>query len=351
MREFIFMCNSEFISKWNINGTLYLPLIESGTYDFSVDWGDDSPIQDITSYDNANHSYSTSGVYTIRISGTIKGWRAKDNNSFQLLDIWQWGCLKLGNEGEYFDCCKKLQITANDAPDLSETTNLESMFSNCKEFNSSIDHWDVSNVTNMRYMFHCAEKFNQSLNSWNVSNVTSMENMFCFTESFNQPLDLWDVSHVTDMEEMFSFSSFNQPLDSWDVSNVIYMKKMFYIANSFNQPLDTWNVSNVISMEQMFAIAHEFNQPLYSWNVSNVKNMESMFDNASAFNQDISMWNVSQVTNMNSMLEGTSLDYTNRSELLLNWERLHEYIVKHIYGKNKGLNCLTPSPLLDSTEF
>ena len=51
-----------------------------------------------------------------------------------------------------------------------------------------IENWDVSNVTNMSSLFANAPSFNQPLNKWNVSNVTDMSWMFEDARSFNQPL-------------------------------------------------------------------------------------------------------------------------------------------------------------------
>ena len=44
-----------------------------------------------------------------------------------------------------------------------------------------------------------AESFNQPLNKWDVSNVTNMDSMFAGATSFNQPLNNWNVSNVTNM--------------------------------------------------------------------------------------------------------------------------------------------------------
>ena len=227
---------SQFISKWLVGDsqTLILPLIESGTYDFYVDWGDDTRDY-ITVYNKALHAYANPGEYSVKITGTIKGWRAKDTSDCQLLDICQWGCLKLGNEGAYFEGCKKLQISATDAPDLSETTNLEYMFCLCNEFNSPIGHWDVSHVTKMSWMFNGAESFNQPLDKWDVSKVTDMEFIFCGASSFNQPIGSWNVSSVTDMGFMFKeASSFNQDISSWDVSKVKDMGYMLAEMTAFD---------------------------------------------------------------------------------------------------------------------
>ena len=47
-----------------------------------------------------------------------------------------------------------------------------------------IENWDVSNVTNMSSLFYGARSFNQPLNNWNVSNVRYMGGMFEYAESF-----------------------------------------------------------------------------------------------------------------------------------------------------------------------
>ena len=46
------------------------------------------------------------------------------------------------------------------------------------QVNQYIGDWDVSNVTNMRSMFSDATSFNQPIGDWNVSNVTDMSGMF-----------------------------------------------------------------------------------------------------------------------------------------------------------------------------
>ena len=38
-------------------------------------------------------------------------------------------------------------------------------------FNQDLNNWDVSNVTNMSSMFDDATNFNQDISSWDVSNV------------------------------------------------------------------------------------------------------------------------------------------------------------------------------------
>ena len=65
--------------------------------------------------------------------------------------------------------------------------------------NGDISSWDVSNVTNMSSMFNGASDFNQNISIWDVSNVTIMGGMFNEAHSFNQDISSWDVSNVTIM--------------------------------------------------------------------------------------------------------------------------------------------------------
>ena len=52
--------------------------------------------------------------------------------------------------------------------DVSQITDMDSLFAGNREFNDDISAWDVSNVTNMFYMFAQAEAFNQSIGKWNT---------------------------------------------------------------------------------------------------------------------------------------------------------------------------------------
>ena len=99
-----------------------------------------------------------------------------------------------------------------------------------KDF-SGIEKWDVSNVTDMSSMFCGAKKFNQNIGIWNTSKVENMACMFCRAEKFNQPIRDWDVSNVKDMRGMFcGAKNFNQPIGDWTVDNVKDMSGIFYLS-------------------------------------------------------------------------------------------------------------------------
>jgi surface protein len=355
--------SNTFVSQWDTTLTssgssnssqIRLPLI-FGTHDFTVDWGDGTS-DTITSWNQAEvtHTYASEGIYTVAIDGTLVGWRFNDGgDKLKIIEISQWGSIRLGNSDGYFRGSSNLVLTATDALNLTGTTTLERAFEGCTNLGSSGDMntWDVSSVTNMQWMFLETSSFNQPLGNWDVSGVTNMWGVFLGTSSFNQPLSNWDVSSATVMAGMFQrASSFNQPIGNWDVSSVTNMyamfrdassfnqpignwevskvtpsagmRDMFRDASSFNQPIGDWDVSGITDMQYMFSGASSFNQPIGDWNVSSVTNMEAMFYGAYSFDQPLGSWDVSSVTKMNNMFDSVTLSTVNYDNLLASWAAL-----------------------------
>ena len=308
--DFTLSESTTFRTMWRTtsdNQTVTLPLESDGTYNFTVDWGDESEPENITT-DSASHEYATAGDYTIEITGQIEGWRFNYSGDTEVIrEVNDWGPLILGDNGGYFYGCENLRIFADDVLDVTGVTNMEEAFRLCESIVNApnMGKWDVSNVTTMKGMFRYCCDFNQDITDWDTSSVTTMEDMFreyriYKDPSFNQPIGVWDVSNVESMRSMFrgsleGQSSFNQPLNNWDVSSVKDMSYMFYAANVFNQDLNGWDVSSVTHMARMFAFAANFNGDITNWDVSSVIDMERMFSSAVAFNQPIGGWDVRNV--------------------------------------------------------
>ena len=78
-----------------------------------------------------------------------------------------------------------------------------------------LEDWDVSEVTNMTSMFSFCENFNSDLSNWDVSSVEDMCEMFSGCQTFNSDLSKWDVSRVGDMEGMFDGCKSLKKIPSW----------------------------------------------------------------------------------------------------------------------------------------
>ena len=296
-----------------ITGTnqFQLPLDSGGTYNFKVDWGDASS-NIITAWDQAEklHTYGGAGTYTITISGKINGFGFINDTAApytedhsKLIDVANWGQVKLHNNGGQFASCNLLPgFTAADTPELSHITNMSFMFVNAALFNVDISAWDTSSVRNMRSLFNGAAAFNQPLNTWNTSSVNDMQQMFNDAAVFNGDITTWNTSSVTNMSQMFrNAAAFNQAIGSWNTSSVTNMNFMFGGAAAFSQPLNTWNTSSVTNMSWMFTSAAVFNQPLNAWDTSSVTTMRGTFNGAFLFNQPLNTWNTASVTDMSAM--------------------------------------------------
>jgi len=334
-----------FISQWNTNNTstgsssstqVALPLTSTGSYNFTVNWGDGTS-NTITTWNDSNktHTYAAAGTYTLNITGTITGFYFNNSGDrLKLTQISQWGSLKLGTtEGSYFYGAANLTVTATDLLDLTGTTSLLRAFSSCTSLTTvpSMNSWNTSSVTHMGSLFQSASVFNQDIGSWNTSNVTTLGAMFNSAAAFNQnigswntskvnslfttfqgatvfnnggssTINNWDTSAVTDMSYLFTQAlAFNQNIGSWNTAKVTSMGNMFWSATAFNQNIGSWNTVNVTSMGNMFNGATAFNQNIGSWNTAKVTNMGNMFSSATAFNQNIGSWNTSNVTDMSTM--------------------------------------------------
>jgi surface protein len=315
-----------------------LNLPSAGSFDFTIDWGDQST-STITSHDDldATHTYTgaTAGdTYVLSIDGSMSGWNMKyaeggtsyqcvsfpffscsavvtPGQGFDLDYIAHWGNLNI-DTAEMFHSCTNLESLPSEAPTIT-TNSLYRTFYYCVNFNSDISSWDVSNVTNMSEMFYgpsAGMVFNKPLNNWNTSNVTNMQRLFAFCKQFNQDLDNWDTSNVTNMQSLFyQCNEFNYDISNWDTSSVTNMQNIFSYCSKFNQNISVWDVSNVTNMNAMFSEANVFNQDLSSWDTSSATNMSSMFYGTDVFNNGgasgIGNWNTANATTMDRMFSNS----------------------------------------------
>ena len=159
-----------FVAYWNTSeistgssasNQVSLPLINGGSYNFVVKWGDGT-YDHITSWNQSEvtHNYSQEGVYSIIIEGNITGFAfISTGDKLKLYDVLQWGNLKLGNSGGYFQGAANFNFIGDDILDLTGTFSFHTMFDGASSFNAEINDWNTTGITNMAYTFRNAASF------------------------------------------------------------------------------------------------------------------------------------------------------------------------------------------------
>ena len=152
--------------------------------------------------------------------------------------------LNANSVGLFYDCSDLTDLTGLSDWDVSNVTDMNSMFSNCSSLTdlTGISGWNVYKVTNMSYMFsNCSSLTDLTgLTSWDVSNVMDMGSMFSDCSSLTDLTGLtgWNVSDVTNMNRMFQGCSSLTDLTAiknWNVSNVTEMDSMFWDCSSLQR--------------------------------------------------------------------------------------------------------------------
>ena len=255
-----------FVSTWKTDNLstgsstatqVKLPLINTGSYNFVVEWGDGTQ-STITAWNQAQvtKTYSVAGTYQITIKGKCIGWVFNNTGDrLKILSVQQWGSLSLGtNQGSYFYGCANLNLSSvSDVLNLSGLSNIAYCFRACSSITTinRINEWNLGNLNPIGLFYSCTS-FNQDLGLLNVSNATSFSEMFFGCNLFN--------------------NGGSSSINNWVINtgNNISFFGMFQNAPTFNQPIGNWNTSRVTSMNRMFNGATSFDQNIGSWNVSSV---------------------------------------------------------------------------------
>jgi len=267
-----------------------LPLISTGTYNFSIDWGDSSS-DTITTWNQSEvtHTYAATGSYTVTITGIMVGWEfAETGDRLKPTDISQWGLFTLKNEG--WEGCANVDVSATDTPALE--TDLTAAFRGCSVLTGIGGDYDTSGVNSINLMFANCPLFNQDL-PWDTSSLTSAQNAF-------------DGCLV-----------FNGDVTGWDVSSLVNCKQMFEDCQAFTQDIGLWGSSFApTGCQKMFIRCYLFNRDVSSWTMDNCTDFSKMFYICSVFNQDLSGWDFGAMTNGSLFQNATNVSAANTDALL-----------------------------------
>jgi len=202
-REIAILKGKPFITKWKTdnNGVstsnqISIPTIGNG-YKYDVVWGDGTDNRDVRG--DVTHAYAKDGNYTVEIYGKFPQiyFGKEETDSKKIVSIVKWGDIEWRSMNRAFFACSNLKGEADDIPNFSKVTTLDSMFNGASLFNQDISDWNVSTVTSMKNVFANATAFNQNLGNWDISNVTNMSGMFknltLSIENYNSLLIDWST--------------------------------------------------------------------------------------------------------------------------------------------------------------
>ncbi len=276
-----------------------LPLESSGEYDFYVDWGDGNS-DNITVWNQTEttHTYSVSGVYTVGITGKIKGWTFNNGGDrLKMLEILGFGHLNLGNSGGYFYGCQNMVLSnVSDVLDLTGTSTFFNAFRNCDSvtYIKNIDKWLSGSITVWQNAYRDMALFNDpNFQYLDMSGATTLESMLRLSRVFNNPIPLY-----------------------WP--NCTNTNQMLNEADAFNQPLGAATMGNVTTAISMLNKAYNFDQSVNSWDLSNLEYGTAMFYECYAFNQDLSSLQFPNLLDATDFMYGkTTANYSHLNSLYI----------------------------------
>lgn len=236
-----------FISLWDTTKTgvsasnqIKLPLVSG--FPYRVDWGDGvTNIINSTSDSNLTHTYSVSGIYTVKILNIVRGFAfSNGGDKLKIKEILDWGNFTI-NANAFQGCSNLTLLNVIGIPNI---VNIATCFSGCTSITkiNNIQYWKTSQLANFQYAFLNCTNFNDgNISNWDTSNATLINGMFQGCSFFNQPLN-WDFSRVQDFRNFLFFAiRFNQDVSNWNISNSTNNSDIFNGATAFMQPISAWN--------------------------------------------------------------------------------------------------------------
>lgn len=278
----------------------------------TIDWGDGIK-ENSTLTGTFTHTYSTAGVYTVKIIGA--SFRLSFNNTndrLKIIEIKKWGNNYLFSNA-FRGCANLVLDNVRGMPKMDPV--LSNVFSDCTSLVTinNINNWNFSAITNIAQFFSNCSNLNQNFNL-SLPAVTNLGSLFLNCAKLNSPINI-NAPLVTSLVSLFQGCTILNSSVILSTGNLININSLFRDAKTFNQDISYLNVSNVTNFDLVFYGATAFNQPL-SWSVSNGTMMNGVFLNAPAFNQDISGWDFNKNVDLTNFMNGKT--FANYDKLYYN---------------------------------
>jgi len=242
-----------------------------------------------------------------------------------LLEVLDLNCSNLYDATKTFAYCTRVKFIRSSWIG-NHINNMYDMFAGCRNLVSlDLSNLNTANVGRLDFVFLVCEKLTTvgDISKWDTSNAWTMAATFQGCVKL-QSLDLsrWNTSKVRTMNKMFlnchKLTTIGD-VSNWDTGNVTTIANMFsycYSLQSLN--LSNWNVVKVTDMYQLFLHCETLTTvgDISNWNTGNVKNMSNVFVRCYKLSSlNVSNWDTSNATSMHDMFgyceSLTSLDLSN----------------------------------------
>ena len=245
------------------------------------------------------------------------------------LDLSSWDTSKVTSMASMFNNCRNLASLDLSSWDTSKVTNMNSTFSGCSSLvELNLTGWNTSSLSAMTAMFNGCSNLQKILGieHFNISQVTDLGSVFngCGITSIN--LDSWDFNGVTNVSNMFRSSKI-QTIDTtnWDVSTITSFTDFCngatseYITLTFSGSM--WavmhNCKNVkhVTWKNCTVVIDNYSFP--SFGVQQTAKWQITFDNAIIESQNGTVGNLQQFSHLtveslmsiiNALMDRTGMD-------------------------------------------
>lgn len=261
------------------------------------------------------------------------------------------------SSGLFYACSKLEKITNFNLFDISDATDISSMFELCKSLTSlDLSNFNTENVTNMNSLFQeCEALTTLDVSQFKTANVEDMSYMFSMCTNL-AAIDVsgFDTSKVVTFERMFADNSLLTTLDvsTWNTSNVTNMNGVFSGCKGLvSLDVSKWNTSSAIDMSFMFSNCTNLTTiDVSGFNTSSVTHMGGMFNFCHSLSSiDVSKFDTSKVVEIRSMFAACynleSIDVSNfKTSTFLDTTNMF-YDCKSLISLNLGDNFDTSNIL------
>jgi surface protein len=142
--------NPAFVTTWDTSlasGTT-VTLALAGTVDATIDWGDGSDPNHVTTPGPHVHDYGTDGIYTVSVTGSATAYNSLDNGGAaseqaKLVSVDNWGQLGFTSMYRAFYRCSNLVFVPANSDGLEAVIDMSCMFCYASSFNQDLSDWCV----------------------------------------------------------------------------------------------------------------------------------------------------------------------------------------------------------------